>query len=156
MGWLRLAGSLKTHVSFAEYCLFCRALVQKRLVILSILLSKATPYARAVSCMGCVFLTAAVSRMWWVVFMCVVFMAPAVSRMGCVFQEGRMWCVVFIRGVAYVVCCIHSCMSRMWCVVFIHVCRIHGALRIVSNEKDEKDTRHTRHRCRICPVLDRR
>ena len=117
--------------------------MQKRPVILSILLTKATPYARAVSCMGCVFLTAAVSRMW-----CVVFMAPAVSRMGCVFQEGRMWCVVFIRGVAYVVCCIHSCMSRMWCVVFIHVCRIHGALRIVSNEKDEKDTRHMRHRCR--------
>jgi len=30
MGWLRLVGSLKLWVSFAEYSLFCRALLQKR------------------------------------------------------------------------------------------------------------------------------
>jgi len=27
MGWLRLVGSLKLYVSFAEYCLFYRALL---------------------------------------------------------------------------------------------------------------------------------
>ena len=44
MGWLRSVGSIKLQVSFAEYCLFYRALLQKRPVILSILLTKATPY----------------------------------------------------------------------------------------------------------------
>ena len=43
MGWLRSVGSIKLHVSFAEYPLFCRALLQKRPIILSILLTKATP-----------------------------------------------------------------------------------------------------------------
>ena len=44
MGWLRSVGSNKLEVSFAEYRLFYRALLQKRPVILSILLTKATPY----------------------------------------------------------------------------------------------------------------
>jgi len=44
MGWLRSVGSMKLHVSFAEYRLFYRALLQKRPIILSILLSEATPY----------------------------------------------------------------------------------------------------------------
>jgi len=38
MGWLRLVGSLKLYVSFAEYCLFYRALLQKRPIILRSLL----------------------------------------------------------------------------------------------------------------------
>jgi len=33
MGWLRLVGSLKLYVSFAEYGLFYRALLQKRPII---------------------------------------------------------------------------------------------------------------------------
>jgi len=44
MGWLRSVGSIKSQVSFAEYRLLCRALLQKRPIILSILLTKATPY----------------------------------------------------------------------------------------------------------------
>jgi len=44
MGWLRLVGSLKLQVSFAEYRLFYRAFVQKRHVILRSLLTKATPW----------------------------------------------------------------------------------------------------------------
>jgi len=44
MGWLRLLGSLKLQVSFAEYRLFYRALLQKRPVILRSLLMVATPY----------------------------------------------------------------------------------------------------------------
>jgi len=46
MGWLRSGGLITLQVSFAEYCLFYRALLQKRPIILSILLSKATPYTR--------------------------------------------------------------------------------------------------------------
>jgi len=44
MGWLRLVGSLKLQVSFAEYSLFYRALLQKRPRILRSLLIIATLY----------------------------------------------------------------------------------------------------------------
>ena len=44
MGWLRLVGSLKLQVSFAEHSLFYRALLQKRPIILRSLLIVATPY----------------------------------------------------------------------------------------------------------------
>ena len=44
MGWLRLVGSIKLQVSFAEYSLFYWALLHKRPIILSILLTEATPY----------------------------------------------------------------------------------------------------------------
>ena len=43
-GCLRSVASMKLQVSFAEYRLFCRALLQKRPMIWSILLTKATPY----------------------------------------------------------------------------------------------------------------
>jgi len=43
MGWLRLVGYFKLQVSFAEYRLFYRALVQKRPIILRSLLIVATP-----------------------------------------------------------------------------------------------------------------
>ena len=45
MGWLQLVGSMKLQVSFAAYRLFYRALLQKRPIISSILLTKATPYS---------------------------------------------------------------------------------------------------------------
>ena len=44
MGWLRLVGSLRLEVSFAEYSLFYRALLQKRPIILRSLRIVATPY----------------------------------------------------------------------------------------------------------------
>jgi len=44
MGWLRLACSLKLHVSLTEYCLFYKSLLQKRHMILRSLLIAATPY----------------------------------------------------------------------------------------------------------------
>ena len=44
MGWLWSIGSIVLQVSFVEYCLFYRALLQKRPVILLILLTEATPY----------------------------------------------------------------------------------------------------------------
>jgi len=43
MGWLRLVGSLELQISFAEYSLFHRALLQKRRIILRSLLIVATP-----------------------------------------------------------------------------------------------------------------
>jgi len=44
MGRLRSVGSLKLQVSFAEYHLFYRALLQKRPIVLQSLLIVATPY----------------------------------------------------------------------------------------------------------------
>jgi len=44
MGWLRLVGSLKLLVSFAEYHLFYKALLQKRPMILRSLILEATSY----------------------------------------------------------------------------------------------------------------
>ena len=44
MGWLRLAGSLRLKILFAEHRLFCRALSQKRPKIWRSLLIVATPY----------------------------------------------------------------------------------------------------------------
>jgi len=43
MGWLRLVGSFKLQVSFAEYSLFYRAFLQKWPIILRSLLIVATP-----------------------------------------------------------------------------------------------------------------
>jgi len=44
MGWLRLVGSFKFQVSFAEYRVFYRSFLQKRPIILRSLLVVATPY----------------------------------------------------------------------------------------------------------------
>jgi len=44
-GWLRLVGSFKLKLSFAEHSLFYRALLQKRPAILRSLLIETTPYA---------------------------------------------------------------------------------------------------------------
>ena len=44
MGWHQLVDSLKLQVSFAEYSLFYRDLLQKRPIILRSLLIVATPY----------------------------------------------------------------------------------------------------------------
>ena len=49
MEWFRLVGSLKLHVSFAEYRLFYRALLQRGPVIWRSLLIVATPYCNLTS-----------------------------------------------------------------------------------------------------------
>jgi len=48
MEWLRLVGFLKLQVSFAEYRLLYRSLLQKRPIILRSLLVEATPYSEDV------------------------------------------------------------------------------------------------------------
>jgi len=47
MGWLRWVGCFKIQVSLQNTGLFCRALLQKRPIFLSILLIVATPYQMA-------------------------------------------------------------------------------------------------------------
>jgi len=75
MGWLRSVGSIKLYVSFAEYLLFYRPLLQKSPIILSILLTKATPYRPTTSpglpnrivvqfvCMGWLWLVGSIKTM---------------------------------------------------------------------------------------------
>jgi len=46
IGWLWSVGSIKLYFFFAEYRLFDRALLQKRTIILSILLTEATPFQK--------------------------------------------------------------------------------------------------------------
>jgi len=46
MGWLRLVGSIKLYVSFAECSLFYRALLRNIHINFSILLTEATPYVK--------------------------------------------------------------------------------------------------------------
>ena len=50
MGWLRLVGSFKLQVSFAEYRLFHKALLKKRPICLRSLLIVATPYLHIYIC----------------------------------------------------------------------------------------------------------
>ena len=58
MGWLRLVGSLELQVSFAEYSLFYRALLQKGPIILRSLLIEATPYLHCLQRQGIMYLQA--------------------------------------------------------------------------------------------------
>ena len=53
MGWLRLVGSLKLYVSFAEYSLFYRALLPKRPIILFCphVLLRTTGWRRSIGCL---------------------------------------------------------------------------------------------------------
>ena len=57
MGWLRLVGSLKWWVSFAEYHLFYRSLLQKRPIIWRSLLVAATPYVDCKCAFFCLSVT---------------------------------------------------------------------------------------------------
>jgi len=60
MGWLRRVGCLKTYVSLQNIGLFCRSLLQKRPIFLSILLIVATPYKESTS----VFLSTFLISIW--------------------------------------------------------------------------------------------
>jgi len=53
MGWLRLAGSIKLYVSFAKKTYKRHNILQKRAIILSILLTVATPYAYTTCICSC-------------------------------------------------------------------------------------------------------
>jgi len=70
IGWLRLVGSLTLYVSFAEYSLFYRALLQKRPIILRSLLIVTTTYQTLVfkSCVSffCLGVRWVNLLLWWV------------------------------------------------------------------------------------------
>jgi len=63
MGWLRLVGCLKIYVSLQNIGLFCRALLQKRHIFLSILLIVATPYGYRISISSVTYTCVLISRL---------------------------------------------------------------------------------------------
>jgi len=104
MGWLRLVGSLKLEVSFAENRLFHRTFLQKRPIILRSLLLVATPYVLYESTGYVIW-----ERSVWVC---------ASERCEC------SWCMVVraqLKHMMYgcMVChppCIESAIEHMWCM----------------------------------------
>ena len=85
MGWLRLVGSIKLQVSFAEYSLFYRALLQKRPINLRSLPVVATPYnseriALAGAGLGCVAVCCSVLQC--VAVCCIVLRCVAPAGVG--------------------------------------------------------------------------
>ena len=60
MGWLRLVGSLRLRVSFAKEPYSTDDILRKKPIILSILLTVATPYVcrRVSTCAGGLYLSA--------------------------------------------------------------------------------------------------
>jgi len=77
MGWLRSVGLIKLQVSLAEYGLFYRALLQKRPIILSILLTEATPYVKDTKLLQffleTVFVTYCLTHCWTYTFLVTFF-----------------------------------------------------------------------------------
>jgi len=98
MGWLRIVGSLR--VSFAEYLLFCRAVLQKRPTILRSQLIVATLHAYARVCAKFICL---------LVF---VFAIMFVSNAHC----DTDWCE-YVRGV-----CACLCLFLRLCVLCLCLC----------------------------------
>jgi len=95
MGWLQCVGSLKLQVSFAEYILFYRALLQLRPLILRSNLIVATPYQIAVWCSGlCVLQCDTCDAACCSVLQCAAVWRSALCRgaVNCsVVQSGAMW-----------------------------------------------------------------
>jgi len=103
MGWLRLVGSLKSQVCCAECSLFCRALLQKRPIILRSLLIVATIYTCA-SCILCLVFVR-LCRM-----LCVIHYVSSCKVSSChILRE-------FVRPIFCVLC---LCVCVVCCVSYI-------------------------------------
>jgi len=103
MGWLWLVGLINLQVSFAEYCVFYRALWQKRPMILSMLLTEATPY-----CM---------SGLWMFSSLCV-----CVRACVCVCVRDRV-CVCIVCVCVCV--CLSVCVCVRVCVCAMLISSVH-------------------------------
>jgi len=121
MGWLRSVGSIKLQVSFEEYRLLYRALLQKRPIIISILLTEVTP------CHDAHVSSYTVPHTWGVTHvMCVDTRHSCVCRVAVccsVVQSGAVWCSVVQCGAVchaavccHVLPCVAVCCSVLQCV----------------------------------------
>jgi len=126
MGWLRLVGSLKLQVSFAEYHLLHRALLQKSPKILRSLLTVATSYAYCVCRYMYVYMHVCISVWMYVCMQACMFVCS-------------FWCVgVCMHASTYL--SMRACMDVGVCVcmytfVCVYICphlprRSHGVATI--------------------------
>jgi len=128
MGWLRWVGSIKWQVSFAEYSLFYRSLLQKRPIILSILLTKATPY-QTLGANTCLYLTQCDMLARIEIFIYIKSLwanSLYISRNGvniCPYVTVYMH-TIYCNAYVYFVCvCVYVCVCVCMCVcVYVCVC----------------------------------
>jgi len=99
MGWLRSVGSMKWQVSFAEYRLFYRSLLQKRPIILSILLTVATPYI--------------LMQVWYALDMTLCVYSMWVLDVGTL-------CVLCVYSM-YLMCVLHVCTICALCTLCVYI-----------------------------------
>jgi len=132
MGWVRLVGSLKQQVSFAEYSLFYRALLQKRPIVLRSLLIVATPihvshHARsvcvAVCCSALQCVAVRCSALQCVAVCCSALQCVAVrcSVLQCVAGSNDVICVLLIYILLYMCCYCNICVAERECHIYIYI-----------------------------------
>ena len=116
MGWLRLIGSNKLQVSFAEYSLFYRALLQKRPLFVSILLTSERDIVHTYLVFSCEVLFAALM----IAYVCVcVSVMPGVCVCVCVCLR------VFVCVCVCVCVCMRMCacgLCQVCAHVYVYVC----------------------------------
>ena len=109
MGWQRWVGSKNLYISFAEYCLFYRALLQKRSIILSILLTEVTPYDLSMAYMPLSWVVNwPLYRDAWLVW-------GRCKRSHSLLTEYHSLMVCMMRLLAGVSCVLSTCLSMVSC-----------------------------------------
>jgi len=118
MGWLRLVGSIKLYVSYAQYSRFYKALLQRRPIILRSLLIAATPYVNKYRAffLKCVAVCCGV-------VLCVAVWRSVVEAALCKTQITVLGCKVIIYFSWEVRCSVVQC-GIVWCDVVQYVAEV--------------------------------
>jgi len=120
-GWLRLVGSLKLYVSFAEYRLFCGAPLYKRPIILRSLLIVATQYmTRAFTCTATRPMCVCLHVECMCVSMCTSRARACVFV--CVHVRVRVHVCMCVRECVCVSVCACLCVYACVCLYVVFVC----------------------------------
>jgi len=117
MGLLRWVSSFKLEVSFAEYSLVCRALLQKRPIILRSLLIEATPYQNWALLSGGLDYTCVTCLIHLCIYICET----------CIYTWFQMCVYIYMRhAYIHVTCLIYLCVYiYVW-----HVCTPYSSVYV--------------------------
>jgi len=126
LGWLRSVGSIRLYVSFAEYHIFYRALLQKRPMILRSLLIVKEPTNRShpIGCKRHACLLCVCVCVWVCVCVCAC-VCVRIRRHACLLQLsacGDTRWTWLLSCMMVVLTCIQQVMSHIWIshVTYIH------------------------------------
>jgi len=138
MGWLRLVGSIKLEVSFAEYSLFYEALLQQRHILLRSLLIVATPYQYVDVCTSlrvglcvCMYVSMYASSMFVHIYVCMyvcmyiyacMYVCLQVCMFMCMYGYGCMYVCMVVCMYVRICTCMYVRMYFNICVCVLHVC----------------------------------